>query len=35
MKELWNSIQLIFSIVGGWLGYLMGGCDGIIIALIM
>lgn len=35
MKELWNSIQLIFSIVGGWFGYLMGGCDGIIIALIL
>nr|DAD64649.1 MAG TPA: holin [Caudoviricetes sp.] len=35
MKELWNSIQLIFSIVGGGFGYLMGGCDGIIIALIL
>ena len=28
MKEFWNTIQLIFSAVGGWLGYFLGGCDG-------
>ena len=34
MKEFWNTIQLIFSVVGGWLGYFLGGCDGLLYALI-
>jgi toxin secretion/phage lysis holin len=34
MKEFWNFIQLIFSIIGGWLGYFLGGCDGLMYALI-
>ena len=34
MKEFWNSIQLIFATVGGWLGYFLGGCDGLLYALI-
>lgn len=34
MKEFWNTIQLIFSAVGGWLGYSLGGCDGLLYALI-
>ena len=34
MKEFWNTIQLIFAAVGGWLGYFLGGCDGLIYALI-
>ena len=34
MKEFWNTIQLIFSAVGGWLGYLLGGCAGLLYALI-
>jgi toxin secretion/phage lysis holin len=34
MKEFWNFIQLIFSIIGGWLGYFLGGCDGLLYALI-
>lgn len=34
MKEFWNTIQLIFSAVGGWLGYFLGGCDGLLYALI-
>ena len=34
MKEFWNVIQLIFSAVGGWLGYFLGGCDGLLYALI-
>ena len=32
MKEFWNTIQLIFSAVGGWLGYFLGGCDGLLYA---
>ncbi len=34
MKEFWNSIQLIFTAVGGWLGYFLGGCDGLLYALV-
>ena len=34
MKEFWNTIQLAFAVVGGWLGYFLGGCDGLLYALI-
>ena len=34
MKELWNTIQLVFAAVGGWLGYFLGGFDGLLYALI-
>lgn len=34
MKEFWNTIQLIFTAVGGWLGYFLGGCDGLLYDLI-
>ena len=34
MKEVWNTIQLIFTALGGWLGYFLGGCDGLLYALI-
>jgi len=35
MKEFWNTIQIIFAGVGGWLGYFLGGCDGLLYALIV
>ena len=35
MREFWNSIQLIFAAVGGWLGWFLGGCDGLLYALIV
>ncbi len=35
MKEFWNTIQIVFTGIGGWLGYFLGGCDGLIIALIL
>lgn len=35
MKEFWNSIQLVFTAIGGWLGWFLGGCDGLIIALVI
>lgn len=34
MKEFWNTIQLAFTAVGGWLGYFLGGCDGLLFALL-
>ena len=35
MKEFWNMIQFVFAGIGGWLGYFLGGCDGLLIALIL
>ncbi len=35
MKEFWNMVQLIFAAVGGWLGWFLGGCDGLLIALVI
>ena len=29
MKEFWNVIQMVFTAVGGWLGYFLGGYDGL------
>lgn len=34
MKELWTTIQLIFAGLGGWLGWFLGGCDGLLFALL-
>jgi len=34
MKEFWNAIQVAFAAVGGWLGWFLGGADGLIYALI-
>ncbi len=34
MKEFWNAIQLIFAAIGGWLGWFLGGCDGLLYALL-
>ncbi len=34
MKEFWNTIQLIFAAIGGWLGWFLGGCDGLLYALL-
>ena len=35
MKEFWNTVQLIFTVCGGWIGYFVGGCDGLILALLI
>lgn len=34
MKEFWTSIQVAFAAVGGWLGWFLGGCDGLLYALL-
>lgn len=34
MKEFWNTIQLIFAAIEGWLGWFLGGCDGLLYALL-
>ena len=34
MKQMWNSIQLAFTAVGGFLGWFLGGVDGFLYALI-
>lgn len=35
MKEFWNTIQVVFTVVGGWLGYFLGGYDGLLYALVV
>ena len=35
MKEFWNMIQLVITAIGGWLGYFLGGCDSLLIALVV
>lgn len=34
MKEFWTIIQPIFAGVSRWLGCFLGGCDGLLIALV-
>lgn len=35
MKEIWTWIQVVFAAVGGWLGYVLGGLDGFLYALLV
>ena len=35
MKEFWSMVQLVFTGIGGWLGYFLGGCDGLILVLLL
>lgn len=35
MKEFWNTIQFVFTGIGGWLGWFLGGCDGLLFALLV
>ena len=34
MKDFWNIIQLVIAGIGGWLGWFLGGCDGLLYTLI-
>lgn len=35
MKEFWSSIQVVIAAIGGWLGWFLGGCDGLLYALVV
>lgn len=35
MKELWNVIQIGLAAVGAWLGWFLGGMDGLIYAMLV
>ena len=35
MKEFWTLIQTAFFGLGAWLGYFLGGCDGLLLALVL
>ena len=34
MKGFWTTVQMVFAAVGGWLGWFLGGCDGLLYALV-
>jgi len=34
MEKIWNWIQLAFAAIGGWLGWILGGLDGFLYALV-
>jgi len=34
MKEFWTTIQVVLAAIGGWLGWFLGGCDGLLYALL-
>lgn len=34
MKEFWTTVQLTFTGIGGWLGWYLGGTDGLLYALV-
>lgn len=35
MRDFWNLIQFIITVLGGWIGYFLGGWDGTLYALVM
>ena len=35
MKQFWSLCQIAFAAAGGWLGYFLGGCDGLLITLVV
>ena len=35
MKELWNALQFALVAVGAWLGWFLGGMDGLIYAMLV
>ena len=35
MKEFWTGTRVVFTGIGGWLGWFLGGCDGLLYALVL
>ena len=35
MKELWYSVQMLITVIGGWVGWYVGGYDGLVYALLV
>lgn len=35
MKEFWNMVQMVIAGIGGWLGWFLGGFDGLVYALLV
>ena len=35
IELIWTKVQMVVTLIGGWLGYSMGGLDGLLIALII
>ena len=35
IELIWTKVQMAAAIVGGWLGYFLGGMDGLLIALLV
>ncbi len=35
MKGFWSMVQMVFIGIGGWSGYFFGGCDSLLIALLL
>ena len=35
MKEVWQMSQIIITALGGWLGFYLGGIDGVLTALVI
>ncbi len=35
MKDIWTFLQMALSVIGGYIGYYLGGCDNLLYALII
>ena len=35
MKEFWTGTRVVFTGICGWLGWFLGGCDGLLYALVL
>ena len=35
IELIWTKVQMVATLIGGWLGYFLGGLDGLLIALII
>ena len=35
MQDFWNICRAVIAAIGGWLGWFLGGCDGLLYALVI